>query len=183
MSRDATAWPRPRSRRARRSASCPAATTATALRDTRRLAEQPGAARRRRRQRGGRASRRGRIHGRAAAGPGRGAGRAALRQRRSTPRPTSSRWAGARTCIATSSSSSRPRSWPASRPTTSSRPPSASAIARTPVPALVDGVDDRRWSVELERPAWAPAPGQAAVFYDGDEVVGGGRISDAQSGA
>jgi len=31
--------------------------------------------------------------------------------------------------------------------------------------------------VELERPAWAPAPGQAAVFYDSDEVVGGGRIA------
>ena len=34
-----------------------------------------------------------------------------------------------------------------------------------------------RWSVELERPAWAPAPGQAAVFYRGDEVIGGGRIA------
>jgi tRNA-specific 2-thiouridylase len=32
------------------------------------------------------------------------------------------------------------------------------------------------WRVELERPAWAPAPGQAAVFYDGDAVIGGGRI-------
>jgi tRNA-uridine 2-sulfurtransferase len=33
------------------------------------------------------------------------------------------------------------------------------------------------WEIELERPAWAPAPGQAAVFYRGDEVIGGGRIS------
>ncbi|CAN5740524.1 tRNA 2-thiouridine(34) synthase MnmA [soil metagenome] len=32
------------------------------------------------------------------------------------------------------------------------------------------------WHVELDRPAWAPAPGQAAVFYRGDEVLGGGRI-------
>jgi hypothetical protein len=31
--------------------------------------------------------------------------------------------------------------------------------------------------VELDRPAWAPAPGQAAVFYDGVEVLGGGRIA------
>src|SRR5918999_3954248 len=31
---------------------------------------------------------------------------------------------------------------------------------------------DGRWSVELARPAWAPAPGQAAVFYRGDEVLG-----------
>jgi tRNA-specific 2-thiouridylase len=30
--------------------------------------------------------------------------------------------------------------------------------------------------VELERPVRGVAPGQSAVFYDGDEVVGGGRI-------
>jgi tRNA-specific 2-thiouridylase len=34
-----------------------------------------------------------------------------------------------------------------------------------------------RWTVSLERDAWAPAPGQAAVFYAGEEVVGGGRIA------
>jgi tRNA-specific 2-thiouridylase len=33
------------------------------------------------------------------------------------------------------------------------------------------------WSVELDTAAWAPAPGQAAVLYDGDVVVGGGRIT------
>ncbi len=33
------------------------------------------------------------------------------------------------------------------------------------------------WTVELDEAAWAPAPGQAAVFYDeGDAVIGGGRI-------
>ena len=36
-----------------------------------------------------------------------------------------------------------------------------------------------RWTVSLERDAWAPAPGQAAVFYVGDEVIGGGRIASA----
>jgi tRNA-uridine 2-sulfurtransferase len=37
-----------------------------------------------------------------------------------------------------------------------------------------------RWRVELDAPAWAPAPGQAAVFYgDGDAVIGGGRIAPA----
>ena len=54
-----------------------------------------------------------------------------------------------------------------------------------PVPGRVrwagregDGAErDRRWTVELEREAWAPAPGQAAVFYDSDVVLGGGRIS------
>lgn len=35
----------------------------------------------------------------------------------------------------------------------------------------------RRWRVDLDEPAWAPAPGQAAVFYAGEEVLGGGRIA------
>ena len=36
---------------------------------------------------------------------------------------------------------------------------------------------DGRWTVELDEAAWAPAPGQAAVFYDEDDaVIGGGRI-------
>jgi tRNA-specific 2-thiouridylase len=37
----------------------------------------------------------------------------------------------------------------------------------------------RRWQVRLDRPVWAAAPGQAAVFYDGAVVVGGGRIAAA----
>jgi tRNA-specific 2-thiouridylase len=34
-----------------------------------------------------------------------------------------------------------------------------------------------RWLVETDTPVWAAAPGQAAVFYSGDVVVGGGRIA------
>jgi tRNA-specific 2-thiouridylase len=37
------------------------------------------------------------------------------------------------------------------------------------------------WGIELDRPVWAPAPGQAAVLYDIDEpdrVLGGGRIAE-----
>lgn len=36
------------------------------------------------------------------------------------------------------------------------------------------------WLVELEEPVWAPAPGQACVFYAGDVVLGGGRIVRAE---
>jgi tRNA-uridine 2-sulfurtransferase len=34
-----------------------------------------------------------------------------------------------------------------------------------------------RWIVETDLPVWAAAPGQAAVLYDGDVVLGGGRIA------
>jgi tRNA-specific 2-thiouridylase len=45
-----------------------------------------------------------------------------------------------------------------------------------PVPASMEPLGDRRWAVTTATPVWAAAPGQAAVFYDGDEVLGGGRI-------
>ena len=32
------------------------------------------------------------------------------------------------------------------------------------------------WIVETDTPVWAAAPGQAAVLYAGDVVIGGGRI-------
>jgi tRNA-specific 2-thiouridylase len=49
-----------------------------------------------------------------------------------------------------------------------------------PIPASItcqESDRSRRWRVDLDRPAWAPAPGQAAVFYAGEAVVGGGRIA------
>lgn len=42
-------------------------------------------------------------------------------------------------------------------------------------PAVVK-VDDTRAVVAFDEPQPRPAPGQAAVFYDGDEVLGGGTI-------
>ena len=53
----------------------------------------------------------------------------------------------------------------------------------TPIPATVhpstagDSRGGTYWLVETDAPVWAAAPGQAAVLYDGDVVLGGGRIA------
>jgi tRNA-specific 2-thiouridylase len=39
------------------------------------------------------------------------------------------------------------------------------------------------WIVETDTPVWAAAPGQAAVLYAGDVVVGGGRIEPSRVAA
>ncbi|MCP4309064.1 MAG: tRNA 2-thiouridine(34) synthase MnmA [bacterium] len=63
-------------------------------------------------------------------------------------------------------------------------PPQERAIAvkiryrSEPVPASLDN-DGDGWHVLFEKPQLAVAPGQAAVFYAGDEVLGGGTISEA----
>jgi tRNA-uridine 2-sulfurtransferase len=48
-----------------------------------------------------------------------------------------------------------------------------------PVEATVRPAGDRCWTVTTDTPVWAVSPGQAAVLYDGDEVLGGGRIARA----
>ena len=50
--------------------------------------------------------------------------------------------------------------------------------AQLPVPATLYAGDDRRDEAELvlDEPAGAIAPGQAAVLYDGERVLGGGWI-------
>lgn len=43
-------------------------------------------------------------------------------------------------------------------------------------PAVITVSGGDRAVVVFDEPQWAPAPGQAAVFYDGDTVLGGGTI-------
>jgi tRNA-specific 2-thiouridylase len=48
------------------------------------------------------------------------------------------------------------------------------------VAATIRRLDSGRWSVRTAEPVWAAAPGQAAVFYRGDVVLGGGRIAGSE---
>jgi tRNA-specific 2-thiouridylase len=63
----------------------------------------------------------------------------------------------------------------------SGRPPADPAIEvkvryrSRPVPARLEAIDER-WLVRFDEAQAAVAPGQAAVFYDGDRVLGGGTI-------
>ncbi len=53
----------------------------------------------------------------------------------------------------------------------------------TPIPATIRPASSAeparggRWIVETDDPVWAAAPGQACVLYDGEIVLGGGRIA------
>jgi len=47
------------------------------------------------------------------------------------------------------------------------------------VPAALVATRGAEWQVRFEEPHHAVAPGQAAVFYRGDEVLGGGTITEA----
>ncbi len=44
--------------------------------------------------------------------------------------------------------------------------------------AFIIPEENQRVRVEFDHPQWAPAPGQSAVFYDGDVVIGGGIIDN-----
>ena len=47
----------------------------------------------------------------------------------------------------------------------------------TPIRATLVERGDRPLDGDTDEPVWAAAPGQAAVLYDGDVVLGGGRIA------
>ena len=44
-------------------------------------------------------------------------------------------------------------------------------------PTMISKIDDTRYSIQLKDPERAVAPGQSAVLYDGELVVGGGIIA------
>lgn len=69
------------------------------------------------------------------------------------------------------------------------RPESSTFIASVkvrsmmePRPASVEIANDGA-AITFEEPQWAPAPGQSAVLYDGDTVLGGGIISGEDHGS
>lgn len=51
--------------------------------------------------------------------------------------------------------------------------------SQTEAPAALYPLEDGRISVRFDRPQRAVTPGQAAVFYDGDVVLGGGTIEES----
>jgi tRNA-specific 2-thiouridylase len=55
--------------------------------------------------------------------------------------------------------------------------PVAATLRAGPTPGGT--ATDRPWLAETDEPVWAAAPGQAAVLYQGDIVLGGGRIARA----
>jgi tRNA-specific 2-thiouridylase len=48
----------------------------------------------------------------------------------------------------------------------------------TPAPARLVPIGEDRVRLEFQEPQWAVTPGQAAVFYDGEIVLGGGIIEE-----
>jgi tRNA-specific 2-thiouridylase len=69
-------------------------------------------------------------------------------------------------------------SFVAGEPPTGTRVDTKIRYRSTAVPATIESLGDS-WRVVFDEPQPAVAPGQSAVFYRGDEVLGGGVISKA----
>ena len=67
--------------------------------------------------------------------------------------------------------------WTAIEPPKEPRPVQAMLRYRAkPAPATVEAMPDGTARLRFARPAWPVTPGQAAVFYEGGSVLGGGRL-------
>jgi tRNA-specific 2-thiouridylase len=66
--------------------------------------------------------------------------------------------------------------WPGGAPRGPVRADVCLRYRAEPVAATVEPSEGGGARVRFARPAWPATPGQAAVFYDGDVVLGGGRI-------
>ena len=69
-------------------------------------------------------------------------------------------------------------SWTRAAPAGTRRAEGRGRHRHPPAPAELTPREDGTVSVRFDAPQRAPAPGQAAVFYDGEELLGGGTILD-----
>ncbi len=53
-----------------------------------------------------------------------------------------------------------------------------STMKDEPATIYAEGNTHRRYRIVFDRPQWAPAPGQSAVFYEAETVIGGGTIKE-----
>jgi tRNA-specific 2-thiouridylase len=69
--------------------------------------------------------------------------------------------------------------WPGAPPAQPVRAAVQIRYRHAPTPATIEPLGGARARITFDRPERAPAPGQAAVFYEGEVVLGGGFISAA----